>query len=100
MAKVKYDTIVSYQEGWQNTNMPEEKIKGLIALSNKLMHKLIDNNHDLDGITLSYPKDCKDYATFTSLAYAFGAYLKVKEDGSGIITMYDFGHNKDDIEVE
>ena len=100
MGKLKYDTIVFYQEGWQNTNMPQTKINNMIRLSNKLMHKAIDNNHEIKDLTLSYPEDCADFDVFSSLSYALNASIKPKDNGLSGCIMYGFGRNNPEIEVE
>lgn len=94
MAKVLYDNIVFMQEGWKKDCLPEAA--DMIALTNKLMHRLIDNGHKLDGISLRYPEDCNNYNVFRKVAYGLGA--TVTGNGHGFI-MTDFCNNCD-LEVE
>lgn len=94
MAKVVYDDIVSRQEWWKETHLPEAT--DMVALTNKLMHKLIDNEHELDRVSLFYPEDCDNYDVFRKVAYGLDAFIT--KIGHGFV-MTGFGTNHD-VEVE
>ena len=101
--QVRYDSIVSKQEHWKSANLPESMVKDMVALSNRLMHKLIDNGHDLEGVRLFYPEDCDNYEAFSAVAYALDACVTTKKaygiESAGAI-MHGFGENLAEIEVE
>ena len=97
MARIKYETVVSYQDGWKKSGMSQNRKDALVALSNILMHKAIDNNHEIDDITLLYPEDCDDYDAFTDLAFAFDAFVSIRDEGG--CKMHGWGMNKP-IDVE
>lgn len=93
MGRINYENIVFYQDQWiKQSGMPQNKKDSLIALSNILMHKAIDNNHKIDGIKLFYPEDCDNRDAFMSFANACDAFVHPKGDGKGLV-MRDFGKN-------
>lgn len=100
MGRINYQNIVFHQDCWKKEiGIPKDKTDALIALSNKLMHKAIDNNHEIDGIKLLYPEDCDNKDVFMSLAYAFSAFVHPKEEGKGFV-MEEFGKNREELDPE
>ena len=99
MGRINYEKVVRYQDDWKESGMPKGKTETLISLSNKLMHKAIDNNHEIDGIKLFYPEDCNNKDVFISLAYAFSAFVHPKEEGKGLV-MDEFGKNIEELDPE
>ena len=95
MAKVLYDNIVSIQEWWKES--PLSGSEDMITLTSKLMHKLIDNGHELDGVSLLYPEDCDNYDVFSNVAYGLNAIITKTDHG---LIMTGFGNHCGDIEVE
>ena len=98
MSRIKYDTIVFYQDKWKKSKIPEKQLELLIETTNLLMHRAIENNHSLDNIELLCPEDCDDYYVFRNIATAFNAFISIREDGS--YRMHGFGNNKSGIDVE
>ena len=94
MGKVLYDNIVSKQEWWREIHLPEAE--DMVALTNKLVYKLIDNHHELDGVSLFYPEDCDNYDVFRKVAYGLDAIVAKTDHG---FIMTGFGDNYD-TEVE
>lgn len=58
MQKLNLNELVDYHEYWRENLKPSEDVEKYIYLSRKLLHKVIDNDGILSGITLSYPEDC------------------------------------------
>ena len=99
MAKTYYDFVLSAQNYWKRTPNLSPDIKAdMIALSNILLHKIIDNNHSIEGVTLSYPEDCANYAAFGRVGFGLSAFIYAKK-GGGLI-MEQFGQCHDEISVE
>jgi len=59
MVKLNINDLLTYHEYWRE-NLPSEKADQYIALSRTLMHRVIDNDGILSGITLTFPEDCSD----------------------------------------
>ena len=97
MRRVSYDWIVSQQEYWKETNLSKDLKASMIALTNKLMHRLIDNGHDLDSVSLFYPEDCDNERAFLKVADSLNAFATL--DRNGGMTMSRFGCNHD-VEIE
>ena len=88
MSRVSYDSIVEIQDRWQTIHIPQNEKDGMVALINKLMHKLIDNGHELDGVQLEFPEDCNDYNVFMNVSYALSARVKEKSNGGYIMSEF------------
>ena len=76
MARVNYQVILDYQDEWKRQG--KEK---LVTLCKKFMHKIVDNNHNLDDIVLFYPEECDDFELFKEFAATFLASIYKTEDG-------------------
>ena len=98
MTNFPYDSLVSTQEHWKQMNIPDWKKSGMIALVNVLMHRLIDNNHDIEKVELQYPEDCDNFDVFRDVAYGLSAFVTKRDSGG--LAMNGFGHCRDEIEVE
>ena len=99
MAKTYYDFVLSAQNYWKRSpNINPALKEDMINLSNILLHKIIDNNHSIEGVTLSYPEDCANYAAFGKVGFGLSAFIYAKK-GGGLI-MEQFGQCRDEISVE
>ena len=58
MQKLNLNELVDYHEYWRENLVPSEDAEKYIYLSRKLLHKVVDNDGILSGITLSFPEDC------------------------------------------
>ena len=57
MQRLNLNVLVDYHAHWREILKPEEAER-YITLSQNLLHKVIDNDGILSGVTLSYPEDC------------------------------------------
>ena len=73
MATLNVNDLLTYHEYWRKV-LPEDKANKYIDLSRKLMHKVIDCEGIISGITLTYPEDCSDYHVFYDFLEIVGHY--------------------------
>ena len=93
MQKLDLNSLISNHEYWKKVLKPEEAEK-YITLSRNLLHKVIDNDGVLSGITISFPDDClgddlENYFIFQRFLDDILKALKTtikKENGSEIVT--------------
>lgn len=100
MSYVSYDDIVEQQKYWKTMDIPEKEREALIELSDKFMHKQINNHHELDGLILLYPDDCDNINAFNYFSTFVGAINTFRDDGKRGIKMERFGMKKVEFDVE
>ena len=79
MAKLNYEELSYYQDFWRK-HMASDKANKYIALSKILMHRTIDHDNNLSGVTLYYPKDCDDFSIFQDFIKIIDKHTFIEED--------------------
>ena len=81
------DLLFIYHENWKE-NLSADEANNYITLSKTLMHKVIDNDGSLLGISLSFPDDCSDISVFYSFLddILHASYSTEKYEGTIRIT--------------
>lgn len=87
MIRISINDLLENHIHWRN-NLPENTANQYISLSRKFLHKLIEQNGNISGITLSYPEDCSDYDIFLDYINIFGYFSIDHIDNAMTITFH------------
>ena len=82
MAKLNYNELSSYQKYWRK-KLSSDKAYYYIALSKTLMHRTIDNDNIISGVSLYYPKDCPDFSIFQDFVEIIDRHSFIEKDVNG-----------------
>ena len=79
--------LLTYHEYWRK-NLSADDANNYITLSKTLMHKVIENDGNILGISLSFPDDCLDLSIFYSFLDDIlnASYSTEKNEGTICIT--------------
>lgn len=88
MPKLCIDELLTYHTHWKKYLLPDEAYK-YISISRKLIHKVIDTDGEISGITLSFPEECSDYQVYSGFLDVLHCNYSTKETKTGIITTFN-----------
>ena len=87
MGNLNYNELSSYQKHWRK-NLSQDKAYYYITLSKILMHRTIDNDNIISGVSLYYPKDCPDFSIFEDFVKIIDKHSFIEEDVNGFYVTF------------